>query len=254
MKRFYYIFEHEIRVLLISPSTYIAACLFLFLQAILYLTLLEDYSRIAQDSLPSIDFFKIFWLPVFCMVPLLTMRSLAEERRLGTLETLLTTPITTFQIVTGKFLSSYFFYLFLWAITLLFPHLTVLALPSSSIDNRLIDPASWYGGFMFVSISGSFFIAIGIFCSSLTRSQLIAGMMTFIFLFIVIVGLQLIVDLPWIKDISKNWTQDWIGYFQIFEHLSDFSKGVFDTRPFFLYLSNTLLLLAITTLIVESKL
>ncbi len=253
MNRFYCLFKHEIRMLWISPSTYIAAFLFLFLQSLIYLTLLEDYSRMPHDSLPSIDFFKTFWLPVFCMVPLLTMRSLAEERRLGTLEALLTTPTSPFEIVISKFLSSYVFYLLLWAITLLFPYLGILALPSSSIDSRLIDPASWYGGFAFVSISGAFFIAIGIFCSSLTRSQLIAGMMTFACLFAVIIGSQLIVDLPWFKNSSLGWVNYWIGYFQVFDHLSDFCKGIIDTRPFFLYLSNTILLMVVTTLIVESK-
>ncbi len=253
MRRFLTLFFHELKILSISPATYIAGVLFLLLQGLIYITLLDDYSRIPQESLPSIEFFKTFWLPVFCMVPLLTMRSLAEERRLGTLESILTTETTPGELVLSKFLSTYCFYIFLWAITLLYPYLSSMGVVSTVLDPRLADTFSWLGGFLFVAVSGLFFIAIGIFCSSLTRSQLIAGMLTFSLLFIVIIGSQLVFEVPFLKNNSLTWINTWKGYFQVFDHLSDFSRGIIDTRPFFLYFSNTILLLFVTVLIIRSK-
>ena len=95
MRHFFTILNQEIRMLLVSPSTYIAAVLFLAIMGFVFTGILESYSASPQENSPAAVFFQYFWLPVFFMVPLLTMKCLAEERRLGTLETLLTTPVTT---------------------------------------------------------------------------------------------------------------------------------------------------------------
>lgn len=253
MRRFFTLLRYELKMLTISPSTYAAAVMFFLLQGLVYLTLLEDYSRMSHESLPSTDYYQTFWLPVFFMVPLLTMRSLSEERRTGALEALLTTPTRPSEVVLSKFFGAYLFYIGLWAITLSFPYLTRMALPSTGFDERLLDPISWLGGFTFVAITGTFFIAIGLLCSSLTRSQLVAGMLTFGFLFTVIVGGRLLMEIPMAKESTLGWVDQTVGYFQSFQQLEDFCRGIFDTRPLFLYVSNTLLLLGITTLIVEAK-
>lgn len=253
MRHFRSLFIHEIRMLLIAPATYIASVLFLLLMGFLYLFLLEDFSRIPQESLPSTAFFSVFWLPVFFIVPLLTMKSIAEERNSGTLETLMTTPANAFEIVFSKFLGAYCFYCFLWAITITFPFIVHATLPEGSVDSRLLDMASWGGGYLFVALSGVLYVALGIFASSLTRSQLVAGMLSFSMLFMLIVGGRLLSELPLLEVPSFQFLNEPIKVLQVFNQLEDFSRGILDSRPFFLYISSGFLLLGLTSFWVEAK-
>ncbi|MEI2420632.1 hypothetical protein V6O07_10195, partial [Arthrospira platensis SPKY2] len=78
-------------MLLIAPATYVAAVLFFILMGFLFWAILQAMVEKPEDVLPSVQFFSIFWIPVFFVVPLLTMRSIAGERANGTLDTLLTT-------------------------------------------------------------------------------------------------------------------------------------------------------------------
>lgn len=253
MKHFFSLLRHELHLLFIAPSTYIATVLFLFSMGVIYLLLLLEFSRNAQENLPSITFFKTFWLPVFFVVPLITMKSIAEERRLGTLETLLATPTPVTAVVLSKFLGAYIFYMLLWLSTLSFPFIVKYTLIEGGVDERIFDFGSLFGGYLFIAISGLLFIAVGIFSSSLTRSQLVAGILSFSCLFIFIIGGRLGSELPMFGTWSFNWLEPFSDYFQNFEHLMDFSRGVIDTRPLFYYASLTLLLLGLTVLIVESK-
>lgn len=138
MKRFTILWSHQLWQMFIAPSTYIAAFMFLTFMAVMYLFSLVDISMSASDVSPLGKFLSVFWVPVLFMVPLLTMRSIAEERRMGTLATLMTTPVTAGQIVLAKFLACYFFYILLWIMTLFFPLITELYIPNS-IRARRID-------------------------------------------------------------------------------------------------------------------
>lgn len=253
MMHFLHLLFHEVRLLFIAPATYIAATLFLVLMGIIYLLGIDAVSSGPQENLPSDLFFQLFWIPVFFMVPLLTMKSIAEERRLGTLETLLSTPPGSLQIVLSKFFAAYLLYLLCWALTLCFPLIVYFSLPSARVDARLLDPASLLGGYSFIAISGTLFIALGLFSSSLTRSTLVAGMLSFSLLFVIILGGRLLLEQPFMEVGWLQWMDDPIDYLHAFRHLDYFSRGVIDTRPFFFYLSNALLLLGITSLVVESK-
>ena len=183
---------------------------------------------------------------------MLTMRSIAEERRLGTLEALMTTPISSGELVLAKFTAAYCFYVALWALTLAYPLLATFALGTRA-DPRLLDWPSLLGGLTFVAVSGTLFVSIGIFASSMTRSTLVAGMLSFSLLFIIILSGGILTKLTLIDVGSFEWLNESIEYLKTFRHLEDFSRGVIDSRPFFFYLSNTLLLLGLTTLVVESK-
>ena len=250
MKHFFSLMIHELRVLFLAPATYLATVMFLLLMGSLYVLILRDFSVAPQDNLPGQDFFQLFWLPVFFMVPLLTMKSIAEERRLGTLETLMTTPVTAAEIVLSKFLAAYFFYCALWGLTMGFPWLVSLWLDNVQVREVLLDKAVLQGGYLFVAISGLLFISVGIFASSLTRSQLVAGMLCFSILFLLILGPPIILgqNLPMLE-----WLQKPLDYLHIFRFLEDFMRGVVDTRPFFYYLSTTILVLSLSGMIVESK-
>ena len=250
MKHFFSLLAHELRAQLLAPATYTATVLFLLLMGGLYILILFDFSVMPKDNLPGHDFFQLFWLPVLFMVPLLTMKSIAEERRLGTLETLMTTPVTATEIVLSKFMAAYFFYCVLWAFTLAFPWLVNISLNSELAREILLDKAVLKGGYLFVAISGMLFIAVGIFASSLTRSQLVAGMLCFSILFLLILGPPIIVGQnPSLLD----WMEKPLNYLHIFRFLEDFMRGVVDTRPFFYYFSTTAIVLGLSGLIVESK-
>lgn len=253
MKQFINLFRFEMRVLFYSPATYIAAVLFLSLMGFMYLFIVESYGQTPQENLSSTELFRIFWIPVFFVVPLLTMKSIAEERRLGTLETLLTTPVTPIAIVFSKFLSAYTFYMLIWLITLAYPLIIQCLLNHSSLYQTLTDQASLIGGISFIALSGTLYLSLGIFTSSLTRNQLTSGMLSFTLLFIMLVGGRILSETPffensWIKSLSFN-----SDYFQTFQHLEDFSRGIIDTRPFFLYIGNSLIILGLTSLIIEKK-
>jgi ABC-2 type transport system permease protein len=253
MRHFFILLKHELRMLLISPPTYIAAVLFLCLMGFLYWAILRGMVNTPSDILPTVQFFSVFWIPVFFVVPLLTMRSIAGERSIGTLDTLMTTPTSRVAVVLSKFAGAYCFYMLLWSLTLGFPLLTERLYPQAAESGALLQTAPLAGSFLFLALSGLLFVAIGIFASSVTRSQLVAGMLTFTLLFVVIVGGQQMGNIAATGADLTGWMEATINYLQIFEHLDDFSRGIIDTRPFVYYTSTALLLLGLATLVVEAK-
>lgn len=253
MNRFRHLLRNELRILLLSPATYIAAVLSLGMMGFFYYLTLLDLSQREQTELPSVIFFRYFLFPACFLAPMLTMKSLAEERRLGTLETLLTTPISPFAVVCAKFLAAFAFYATMWLLALAYPFITVSLLPQPELAPLLLEPGSLIGGYLFVLLTGMLFVAIGIFASSLTRSQLVAGMLSFSCIFLLIVGVTMIsTQVPGLKGL-ESYTGDWLAYFQVFDHYQDFVRGLFDTRPFIYYLSSTLLVLGLASLVVEAK-
>jgi ABC-2 type transport system permease protein len=250
MRHFLTILGHEIRALLYNPSTYIAAVLFLGVMGFIFAGILDAYSRSPQEAPPAAVFFQLFWIPVFFMVPLLTMKCLAEERRLGTLETLLTTPVTTTEVVLGKFGAAYFLYLLLWGSTIGFHHV----LHHYARDARFLDSGPLIGGYVFIALSGLLFIAIGVLASALTRSQAVAGILSFTLLFGLVIGLRFLGDTALLQQETLSLARDTIDSLQIFGHLEDFTNGVIDTRQVFFYLTGAILSLIFSILGVEAKL
>ena len=253
MRNFFVLLKHELRMLLISPPTYIAAVLFLGLMGFLYWAILRGMVNTPEENLPLVQFLSIFWIPAFFVVPLLTMRSIAGERSTGTLDTLMTTPTSRVAVILSKFAGAYTFYMLLWLSTLSFPLLAAKFFPSAALSGSLLEPAPIIGGFTFLAFSGILFISIGIFASSITRSQLVAGMLSFTTLFVVIIGGQQLGNIAAGGANLSFWMSELVNYLQIFQHLDDFSRGVIDTRPFFYYTSTGLLLLGLSTLVIEAK-
>jgi ABC-2 type transport system permease protein len=219
----------------------------------LYWAILRGMVNTPSETLPTVQFFSVFWIPVFFVVPLLTMRSIAGERSTGTLDTLMTTPSSRVAVILSKFSGAYIFYLALWILTLGFPLITQRFFPQAAESGALMEFAPLAGGYLFLATSGLLFISIGIFASSVTRSQLVAGMLSFTMLFVVIVGGQQMGNIADTGNDLASWMNATINYLQIFEHLEDFSRGIIDTRPFFYYTSSAFLLLGLSTLVIEAK-
>jgi len=249
MRHFLTILGHEVRMLLVSPSTYIAGVTFLWLTGFMFTGILETYSKAAQDESPASMFFQIYWFPVIFMVPLLTMKCLAEERRLGTIETLLTTSVTTTEVVLGKYGAAYLLYLAFWGSTSGLFYI----LNRFSGDARLIDPGPIVGGYLFIAVSGLFFIAIGVFASSLSRNQAVAGFLCLIMLVGLIFGGRYLGEAAWLDREALAPIKAAVSYAQISQHYQDFTRGVVDTRELLFYLSGTVLALIFSILSVEAK-
>jgi ABC-2 type transport system permease protein len=249
MGKFLPLLRNELRALLISPSTYIAAFLFLFIMGFVFQDLLAEFIRTADDTAPATDFIRLFWLPAFFLVPLFTMKSIAEERRLGTIETLMTTPVNSVEVVLAKFFAAYFYYMALWASTMSFQYVLFYF----AKEPALLDSGPILGGYLFIAMSGSLFIALGILASAVTRSQLVAGVLGFALVFLTLVLSRYSVEITRYDEERSVVLNRLVDYVQIFQHGEDFTSGIIDSRPVVLYLTGTTLLLFFAIVTVETR-
>ncbi|MFA5263658.1 MAG: ABC transporter permease [Opitutaceae bacterium] len=249
MRHILTILGHEVRMLLVSPSTYIAGVLFLSVMGFVFASILDNFSKSPQETSPAYVFFNCFFVAIV-IVPLLTMKCLAEERRLGTIETLLTSPVNTTEVVLGKYGAAYLLYLSLWASTAGFFYI----LYRFAGDTRLLDAGPIIGGYCFIAVSGLLFVAIGVFASSLSRNQAVAGLTGFFFLAALIVGFHYLGEAPFFQNEALHPLHAAVDSMQVFDHFADFSRGIVDTRQILFYLSGTALTLIFSILSVEAKL
>ena len=159
---------------------------------------------------------------ILFLMPMVTMRAYAEEKRSGTIELLLTSPLTDFQIIVGKFLGAMALYGCMLAVTLI--HIGLLFLYGRPEWKPIVTA---YIGLL---LMGGCFIAVGLFISSLTRNQIVAGMVTFaVFLMLWII--------TWIGSFSGPTVDKLTQYLSIVDHFDDFGKGVLDTTHIIYYVS-----------------
>jgi ABC-2 type transport system permease protein len=175
---------------------------------------------------------------VLFLMPMVTMRTYSEEKRSGTIELLLTSPLTDFQIIMGKFLGAMALYGVMLAVTLI--HIGLLFVYGNPEWKPIVTT---YLGLLLL---GGCFISVGLFISSLTRNQIVAGMVTFaVFLLLWII--------TWIGSFSGPTVDSLTQYLSIIDHLDDFGKGVLDTKHLVYYLSFITFGLFLTAKSVESE-
>lgn len=186
----------------------------------------------------------VFWFWFLFIFPLITMRSFAEEERSGTLETLLTAPVHTWQVVLSKYAAAYLFFIILWIPTLIQFQLFgwVTNLPDAWTPGEIV------GTYTILLLMGMAFTAIGCFASSITSSQIIAGLLTICFLMI----LFFLGYVPIIWGGAFRGA-DLFHYISCQEQLAFFAKGFLDTRPFVYYITLTFLVLFITYQVVDYR-
>ncbi len=155
-------------------------------------------------------------------MPMVTMRTYSEEKRSGTIELLLTSPLTDFQIVMGKFLGAMALYGIMLAVTLI--HVGLLFIYGNPEWKPIVT------AYLGVLLLGGCFVSLGLFISSLTKNQIVAGMTTFaVFLLFWII--------TWVGSFSGPTVDKLTQYLSIIDHLDDFTKGVIDTSHLIYYLS-----------------
>jgi ABC-2 type transport system permease protein len=172
------------------------------------------------------------------VVPLITMRTYAEEKRSGTIELLMTSPLTDFQIIMGKFLGALAVYAAMLAVTLI--HMAVLFVYGNPEWKPI---ATAYLGML---LMGGCFLSVGLLFSSLTRNQIVAAMITFSVLLLLWV-------IDWIGSLGGPTVQKVVSYLSITGHFDDFSKGVIDTTHLVYYLSFMTFGLFLTAKAVDSE-
>ena len=184
------------------------------------------------------QFFGVMDFIWLLIVPMLTMRLMAEEKKNGTIELLMTSPITTPQILLGKFFACFTLYLIIVAFTLVY--FIILQLYGEPDWGPI---ATAYLGYMLL---GGTFISIGLLASSLTENQVVAVLVSF--------GILLLLWLiDWSAAFAGPVAAKLLQYVSIIQHLKDFQRGVIDSKDVVFYLSLIFFCLFVTTRIVESR-
>ena len=246
------IFKKEMRLYFTSPVAYVVLTIFLviagwfFYNIFAFFTLASMQSAMnpamardlnVTDSVmrPLVSNISVILL---LLMPLVTMRLFAEERRSGTIELLLTYPVRDGAVLVGKYLAALALYALMLALTLLYPGIVVYF--------ARLEWGPLVTGYVGLLLMGSTFIAVGIFASSLTENQIVASITTF--------GILLIL---WII----GWSADYVGgvwgkvlqHLSILEHNDNFAKGVLDTKDIAYYLNFIALALFLTLRSLEAR-
>ena len=174
------------------------------------------------------------------VLPLITMRTYSEEKRSGTIELLLTSPVTDVEIILGKFLGAMALYAAMLAITVI--HMLLLFSYANPKPEWTV-PVIGYVGLL---LMGGCFISVGLLISSLTKNQIVSGMVTFaVFLLLWVIN--------WIASFTGPTTQSVLNYLSITDHFDDFTRGIVDTKHLIYYFSVMAFGLFLTTRSVDTE-
>lgn len=233
----------ELRAYFVSPLAYGLLFFLLAFNGVVFALILAFLNDPLAPAGRPLDLFFggtfFFWLVLAATVPLLTMRLLAEERRSGTIEVLMTAPVTENQVVAGKYLAVLVFYLFLWLPTLVYP---VILEQAGDIDWGLVA-----SGYLGIFLLGALFLAAGLFASSLTSSQILAAAGGFA----AILGLLALSLLEALAG-DPAW-REVFAHVSVLTHMEELARGVVDTRRLVFYASTTLFFLVLAARSLAAK-
>lgn len=233
-----------------SPIAYVVIGFFALLFGYFFYTFLYFFERQSMQMAPGMGaplnvnqaligpaFMNVSVIVLFVM-PMITMRTYAEEKRSGTMELLLTSPLTDLQIILGKFFGALALYALMLAVTLI--HIAVLFLYGSPEWKPVAT------GYLGLLLMGSCFISAGLFISSLTKNQIVAGMVSFaVFLMLWVIN--------WLGQSFGPTGQAVVTHLSITDHLDDFARGIIDTKHLVYYLSFIVFGLFLTAKSVDSE-
>jgi ABC-2 type transport system permease protein len=204
------LFARELRGYFVSPIAYVVIIVFLLITGWFFFT---PFFLLDQSSLRA--FFSLLPFVFALVVPAVTMRLFAEEKSVGSIETLLTMPVTIGQVVAGKFLAASAF-----IAAMLLP---TLAYPTTAALLGELDIGPVVGGYVGAVLLGAAYAAIGLFCSSLTHNQIIAF----------ILAAAICFGLTTLDKVLFFLPQTILGVVQFLgadTHFQNFAKGVIDSR------------------------
>ncbi len=243
--------DKEVRAYFASPIGYILIGLFALLFGYFFYVYLMIFNQQSQQMMQfgqgggaNINqmmirgLFQNAAVIILFTMPMITMRTYSEEKRSGTIELLLTSPVTDLEIILGKFFGALTLYAAMLLVTVLY---IVMLFKVSNPEWRPIA-----AGYLGLLLMGGCFLSTGLFISSLTKNQIVAGFLTFAtFLMLWIVN--------WIGESSGPTMQAIVSYLSITEHLDDFVRGIIDTKHVVYYLSFITFGLFLTARSVDSE-
>jgi ABC-2 type transport system permease protein len=244
------VMKRELKSYFYSPVAYVVLTMFLVLCGYFFFAMMSAFSRFSQTAFQNpqanVNITEMIVRPLFgnitfillLIIPILTMRLFAEEKKSGTFELITTYPIKDVELVLGKLFACGGVFLVMLLLTFLYP----LFMLSYSQP----DPGVLLTAYLGLFLMGMAFISIGTFISSLTENQIIAAVMTF--------GLLLIFwVIGWVSSISEGQFGEVLNQLSLLTHYDNFAKGVIDLSDIIYYLSFIAFSIFLTLRSLESK-
>ncbi len=228
MRSFWPIYKRELFAFFVTPLAWVLITVFLLVQGMHFFLLVDHFASAGQqisDQTPLQAFFGntvLLYLVLFLLVPPMTMRLFAEERRSGTIESLMTAPVSSLGVVLAKYAAVLTTYVAMWVPTVLY---LVILRQTGDIDWNVA--ASAYLGVLLV---GGGYLSLGMLMSAITKSQFLALVLTamvILALFILGVGEFVTRDGTLMHDICSH--------VSVWAHMNDFASGVVDSRRLVFY-------------------
>lgn len=238
------ILQRELKAYFYSPLAYVVLTFFLLVQGYYFVVIVAILSDPRSPAGQPLELFfgqTIFtWLVLIFAGTFLTMRLLSEELRSGTIETLMTSPVSETQVVVGKYLAAFVFYLFLWAPTLIYVAIV-----------RFHAPVDWgpiASSYLGIAGIGALFLAVGVFASATSKNQIVSAIVTFAFLLVLF-------SIGWILEqlVNDDTARRIFGYVNLGQHMDDFAKGIVDTRRLVYYATGAAFFLFLSTRALKAK-
>lgn len=226
------IMKRDFRSYFNSPIAYVLIGLFMLLLGLFFNSMIGYGSDIMNQFVSTMRVLLLF------IVPILTMRSMAEDKKNGTEVLLLTSPVRVTEIVLGKFLAAFSVFLVMTGVTLIFPLITIVA---GKPDIALI--LSSYFGYILL---GAIFISLGIFASSLTENQIIASIISLVSIF-------LIQNIDYLASFFSGFLNKAFLWLSVKDRYEDFSIGIIDLTSIIFMICYAAVFLILTVRIIERK-
>ncbi len=245
MTSFWPIYKRELFAFFVTPLAWVLITVFLLVQGMHFFLLVDHFASLGQavtDQTPLQAFFGntvLLYLVLFLLLPPMTMRLFAEERRSGTIETLMSAPVSSLAVVLAKYAGVLTTYVAMWLPTILY---LVILRRTGEIDWGVAGSA-----YLGVALVGAGYLAVGLLMSAITKSQFLALVMTALLvlsLFILGVG----------EFVTREGTlmHDVCAYVSVWAHMNDFASGIVDSRRLVFYGTMVALSLFVTVRAVDA--
>jgi ABC-2 type transport system permease protein len=243
MRKTWAVVRRELIAYFSSPLAYVVMAAFLLMQGFVFYLIVSFLNQPGGSSMMPLRLFfggTIFFWFFLVVIPLITMRLIAEELRSGTIEVLMTSPLTEGQVVVGKFLAAWVFYLALWLPTMVY----VLLLD----HYHGIDFGPVASSYLGVALFGVLYIGVGLFASTLSKNQIIAATIGF-------AGLVLLFSVGLVEQllVSSSGARAILSHMNLWDHMDTYARGIVDTRHVVYELSLGLLFLFLAAKSLEVK-
>jgi ABC-2 type transport system permease protein len=247
MRIFWVLLRRELAAYFFSLTGYVIIAAITFLTGESFVELIDGLGGDPWPMPVTQMFFATyyFWMIVLLSAPVITMRLFAQEKASGTFETLMTTPVSDLSVVLAKFAAAFIFYATMWL-----PLLACLFIVSLfTRQAHALDFGMVGGMYLGIFLVGCFFLSFGCLASSLTRSQMVAAMVSLGF------GMSQFA-LAWLaknQPLSDQWQSQLLSCLNLFDQMNDLARGAVDTRAVVFYVTTTFLFLFLTLRVVESR-